>query len=98
MNQFMIDISLPAHPEEEFFTLIPKQRAKINALMSEGTITSYTLSGDRTRLWVLVNAETETEVMDVLYSFPMLKFMRFEIHSLMFHQIVAFKFPAISLN
>jgi len=31
-------------------------------------------------------------------SFPMLKFMRFQIHSLMFHQAIAFRFPAISLN
>lgn len=98
MNQFMIDINLPASPEEEFFALIPKQRAVINELMSEGTITSYTLSVERTKLWVLVNAETESEVMDVLYRFPMLKFMRFKIHELMFHQMVAFRFPSISLN
>ncbi|MCU0393545.1 MAG: hypothetical protein MUE81_20715 [Thermoflexibacter sp.] len=98
MSQFMVDIQLPPNPTEEFFALIPRQRAKINALMSEGVITSYTLSEDRLKLWVLVNAESETEVMDVLASFPMLKFMRFEIHSLMFHQMIAFRFPAISLN
>ncbi len=98
MSQYMIDINLPASPTEEFFSLVPKQRAKINALMNEGAIASYTLSEDRTRLWVLVNAETESEVMDILYGFPMLKFMRFKIHSLMFHQMVSFRFPAISLN
>ena len=98
MSQYMIDINLPASPEEEFFTLIPKQRAVINELMSEGTITSYTLSVERTKLWVLVNAESEGEVMDILYRFPMLKFMRFKIHELMFHQMVAFRFPSISLN
>lgn len=98
MSQFMVDINLPEYPTEEFFALIPKQRAKINQLMSEGVITSYTLSEDRLKLWVMVNADTETEVMDVLASFPMLKFMRFQIHSLMFHQAIAFRFPAISLN
>jgi muconolactone delta-isomerase len=98
MSQYMIDINLPASPDDEFFALIPKQRAVINELMSEGTITSYTLSVERTKLWVLVNAETESEVMDVLYRFPMLKFMRFKIHELMFHQMLAFRFPSISLN
>ena len=98
MSQFMIDISLPASPDEDFFRLIPNQRAVVNELMSEGTITSYTLSEERTKLWVLVNAETENEAMDVLYQFPMFKYMRFKIYPLLFHQAVAFRFPAISLN
>ncbi len=47
MAQFMIDITLPAQPNAEFFALVPRQRAHIQKLLDQGTITGCSLSIDR---------------------------------------------------
>ena len=65
MNQYMIDIDLPSTPTEEFIELIPSQRAHVNTLMAESKIVSYSLSMDRSRLWVIVNAETSEAAREV---------------------------------
>lgn len=46
----MIEFSIMKNPDERFFQLIPEQRAKIDKLMSEGKILSYTLDATRTKL------------------------------------------------
>lgn len=94
----MIDIELPRVPTEEFIELIPSQRAQVNALMAEGTIASYSLSMDRSRLWVIVNAETTDRVREIVTSFPIIGFITFRIHELAFHNSIRILRPQFSLN
>jgi muconolactone delta-isomerase len=98
MKQFMAYIKLPDVMTEEFISLIPKQRAKINSLMRKGIIISYTLSSDRSQLWVVLDAESEINVLEVLAGFPLIRFMKPEIHELMFHNSVFVNIPTVSLN
>jgi hypothetical protein len=98
MNQYMIDIDLPIPPTEEFVELIPHQRAHVNALMGEGKISSYSLSMDRSRLWVIVNAETAEDARAIIASFPAIAFIKFRMHELAFHNSVRFLRPQFSLN
>jgi hypothetical protein len=98
MKQFMIYIELPEAYSEEFISLIPKQRAKINSLMRKGIIVSHTLSLDRTQLWVVMDAASETNVIEVLAEFPLIRFMKPEIHELMFHNSIYLNVPKVSLN
>jgi len=44
MYEFMIDIDLPVPFTDEFLALVPRQRAIVNKLMNEGSITGYALS------------------------------------------------------
>jgi len=85
MAQFMIDITLPTDPKAEFFALIPLQRAHVDKLMEGGTLLAYSLSLDRSRLWMIVNAENQPEVMEILSKFPMRRYFEATIHPLMFH-------------
>jgi len=98
MNQYMIDIELPASPSEEFIELIPSQRAQVNALMGEGKVASYSLSMDRTRLWVIVNAKSPEAARGIIASFPIIAFIKFRMHELAFHNSVRFLRPQFSLN
>lgn len=98
MNQYLVDIDLPSPPSDEFIQLIPEQRSKVNALMGEGKIASYALSMDRSRLWVIVNAETPHEARDIVSSFPILAFIKFRMHELAFHNSVRIIRPQFSLN
>ncbi len=98
MAQYMVDIRLPKEITPEFAALIPRQRKAINRLFEQGRIISYTLSLERARLWVVCVAANEEEVLAILAKFPLLKFMRFDIYELMFHQSMSSLMPVISLN
>ncbi|MDB4286116.1 muconolactone Delta-isomerase family protein [bacterium] len=98
MNEYMFHIDLPDALNQEFLSKIPAQREKINKLMGEGVISSYTLAKDRTRLWVTVKAESEDEAYDVFESFPLYDFMDGELIPLMFHQSINVALPQMSMN
>jgi muconolactone delta-isomerase len=98
MNEYMIDIELPPVLDQEFIALIPAQRARINELMSRGVVSSYTLSLDRTKLWVVMKATSEAQVNQVFESFPLYDYMQGAIIPLMFHQSLNVTLPQLSMN
>jgi muconolactone delta-isomerase len=85
MKDYMVDINLPDHFEENFIQLIPQQRAYVYRMMQKGTIRNYSLSADRQKLWVIINASSLNEVRQIIYSFPIFNFIRFRIHNLLIH-------------
>ena len=97
MNQFMVEFAL-AEFTEEFVRKVPVQRQKINELMEEGKILSYALAGDRSKLWCVVKAKDEFEVMEIIADFPLVNYMTPHISELMFNNIVALRIPLMSLN
>lgn len=98
MSQFMVEFDLPGEFSEIFMAKIPQQRMKINEFLEEGKIQSYALSMDRQRLWCVVNANTEIEVMQIIGEFPLIDYMKPYITELMFNNAVVLKVPAFSLN
>lgn len=98
MKQFMVYTQFPGEPTEEFISLIPKQRAMVHWLMRKGIIISYTLSLDRTQLWVVMETESEVNVIEVLAEFPLIRFMKPEIQEILFHNSIYVNIPKIMLN
>ncbi len=98
MNTFMITIQLPKELTKEFISLIPKQRARINELMDQGTILQYALAVDHSLLWITVSAPTEMMVNDILSSFPLIRFMEPEFYKLAFQNSISTELPKIILN
>lgn len=98
MKQYMVDVELPGVLSEEFVSLIPTQRDQVNKLMAEGKINSYTLSMDRSRLWIILSAKSDTEVFRILSTFPLRRYMDAKIFELAFHNTTTAQFPQISLN
>jgi len=85
MNDFMVDINLPEYFDEKLVQLIPYQRAFVYRLMQKGTIKNYSISADRQKLWVIINASSVNEVRQIIYSFPIFSFIRYKIHNLLIH-------------
>jgi muconolactone delta-isomerase len=98
LSDFMANISLPSDPPEEFFSLIPAQRAYTNQMIRKGIITSYCLSLDRSRLWVTLRGHSEEEVVEVVAKFPLIRWMEIEVQPLMFRETAAASMPPVSLN
>lgn len=94
----MVEIQLPAFMSEDFKEKIPAQRKKINELMEQGRMMSYALADDYSKLWCVVRAETEFEVMSLISEFPLIDYMEPKINKLMFNNVVAMRLPMFSLN
>jgi hypothetical protein len=82
---WMVEFELPETLSPEFVSLIPQQRLAVDDLLAEGTIRSYALAIDRSTLWVVVEAETEFEVMEVISQMPLSDHMEPYISELFFH-------------
>lgn len=98
MKEYMGTIAFPAVIDEEFISLVPRQRAMVNALMGKGVITSYSLSANRQTLWVTIMAESEDKVHATLKQMPLFPYMNIEVQELMFHNPPIIAQPSISLN
>lgn len=94
----MIDIDLPATPSVEFLSLIPSQRAHINELLGNGTVLSYGLSSDRSKLWVIMTARSADHAAEVIARFPLAPFFRSMVHPLLFHNGLGLSLTKVSLN
>ncbi len=94
----MATILLPEVKTEEFISLIPEQRAAVVRLLHKNTIVNYSLSADRTRLWVCFNAKDEEHVRRIIQRFPLFKFMKVKIDELMFTESKTMLFPELVLN
>jgi muconolactone delta-isomerase len=97
MKQYMVDIDLPEFMTEEFLAMIPRQREQIKTLLHEGKIVNYALALDRSKLWTIILAESEDEVMEILSTFPLIHFMTPEIYELAFNNRTQ-RLPMFSLN
>lgn len=98
LNYFMVEVDLPTTYDPHFLGLIPKQREMITKLMSEGTISSYTLSVDRSKLWIVCVGVGKNEVENMLATFPLYEYFVYRINDLAFHNNVVHRMPELSLN
>lgn len=93
----MVEFELPEEFSKEFIALIPSQRLHIDELLALGRIRSYALSLDKSVLWVIAEAESEFEVMEMIAGMPLADYMQPFVSELMFHH-TAEKLMQFSLN
>jgi len=98
MKTFMVEVKLPYEPTQEFFSLIPAQRAMVIDLLTKRKFLSYTLAADRSKVWIVMVAPTELEARTLLEQQPMDRYFSYTFTQLMFHDMAGAMFPAVSLN
>jgi hypothetical protein len=97
MEQYLVEIFLPEFTEE-FFELVPAQREYIDKCMTKGSIRSYSLAADRSKLWVVFTTKDESEMIRTLKRFPIISWVNYKTYPLMFHNSMEMMIPSISLN
>lgn len=75
-NQYMVDCTLPHQLSDAFISLIPRQRAVVNRLLSEGRILNYALALENSKLWFVCAAESEAELMELISHLPLMSHMQ----------------------
>lgn len=94
---YMIEFDVPPI-DKSLSRMIPIQQMKVDELMTSGKMISYMLSADRTKLWTVVDADTEFEAMDIIAELPMTVHMRAHLQPLMFHNSAQHVMPTFSAN
>ncbi len=79
-------------------TLVPPHRTYINYLFNKGVIETYSVSMESQQSWITINADTKTEVEDILQKSPLCKYWRFEVVELFVYDSQSNRLPAVQLN
>lgn len=98
LNQYMVDFTLPQDLSEEFVSRIPQQRKAVNHLLNEGKILNYALSLENAKLWAVFAAPSEAELMELISSLPLTRFMKVRISELTFYNAAQSLSPIFSVN
>ncbi len=93
----MVEFDVPQPITEDFLNMIPEQRASLDDLFASGKLLSYTVAADRSRVWAVMIAESESELLAYIDELPMTPYMDFDYNELMFYNTVHL-LPAMSLN
>ena len=98
LDVFQVHIKLPEIFSTRFAALIPQQYQKVNELLEKHVILNYALDMGRINLWVTIQAKDQTEVMDILATFPIIKYVRVEIFELAFFDSAPIGLPELIMN
>jgi hypothetical protein len=98
LETFQVHIKLPDVFTKRFAALIPAQRDRVNQLMDARVILNYALDMERANLWVTMQAKNQTEIMDVLATFPIIKDVKVEIFELAFFDSAPMGLPELIMN
>ena len=82
---------------EEMAEFIAKQRTVVENLFNKGILITYTLAADRTMIWAVFQADSESELLTYIESLPLTKYSDYTYNEIMFHDSSQF-IPTISLN
>ncbi|HOZ52675.1 MAG TPA: muconolactone Delta-isomerase family protein [Chitinophagaceae bacterium] len=96
MQKFQVTIYFTL--DDEFMELVPMHRAYITELIANKIIENYAVSMDSYRSWILFNAETKEEVMDLLSKSPLFKYWKLEIDRLFVYDGITYRLPDLVLN
>ncbi len=93
----MVEFDILYPDDMEFMNLVPKQRNLINEYFVEGKLMSYSLNMERSRLWAIFKTDTEMELISLIDSLPLSRFMDYTYEPLLFNNSITM-IPTISLN
>jgi muconolactone delta-isomerase len=97
-DSFLVHITLPDVFNQKFYDLIPEQRKVINDLLEKRIVLSYSLDMERKNVWAFIEADNEHAVMDILSTFPIIKYVQVNIHELAFHNPAPITLPDLIMN
>lgn len=95
---FHIHIQLPEVFSHRFSARIPSQRMRVNQLLEEKIILSYSLDMERNNVWVVMRGKNQKEIMDILSTFPIIRDVKLDIHELAFYDTANNGLPELIMN
>jgi len=82
MQKFLFTFYLPERLSDDFWACIPAHRRHINRLMDEEVIVTYSVNRERSKGWIVLNAESMADACEMIERFPLRSFIRYEAEEL----------------
>ena len=82
MAQFMNSFTWNQAPNDEFYSLMPLEQEKVSKLMTEGKLLHIFIAEDNSGGWAVHSAESLEELLALLDTMPLHKFMNINIKQL----------------
>jgi len=81
----MVILDLPEVWPTGLMQAIPAQRLLVNKMLAEGVVQSYSVSADRTKVWMVLVVEDDQYAVDqIISSFPILAYVEYRWEPLLF--------------
>jgi hypothetical protein len=96
MNKYQVTIHFEWN--EETMKIISEHREYINSLIEDLVIEHYAVSMETQTTWITINAESKTEVRNLLSKSPFYKYWTLEINELIIWDGQTYRLPAVQLN
>jgi muconolactone delta-isomerase len=84
--KFMVTVTFNQKPNDELRSLIPAERSRIKELVAQGVMQNGYMAASRSKIWLIMQGESQDVVQAALESLPLYKFMDVEITSLAEYQ------------
>jgi hypothetical protein len=98
MEKKKYQVSIRFDMDEEFMNLVPSHRIYINSLINKDVIDHYAVSMEARRIWITLNANDKTSVLEFLAQSPLFKYWTFEIDELFVLDGLSYRLPQVQLN
>lgn len=97
IKKYMVEFEVPYYFDENLDELLEQQKHLLSDYFVEGKIFSCTVSKDQTRLWMIMLADSESELLTIIDSLAIAQFCEYDYSEIMTHSAVQF-IPDYSLN
>ncbi len=95
--KYMVEVFLSDVIDDDYTDLIEAQREHVSDLFNVGKLISYTLAEDRSRLWAVILANSESELVSIIDGMPLSPYVEYDYCPLLFHESIHL-IPSMSLN
>jgi hypothetical protein len=93
----MVEFELYDSEDDDFQSLLRKQKDILVEYFNAGKIISYTVTEDQSKAWAVMIAYTESELLNNIDGLPLMSYMDFQYYELMFYNTIQL-IPETSLN
>ena len=84
--KFMVTVTFNQKPNDELRALIPAEQSRIKELVTQGVMQNGYMAAGRSKIWLIMQGESQDIVQAALKLLPLYKFMNVEITPLAEYQ------------
>jgi hypothetical protein len=95
---FLVHITLPEVFTAAFYELLNSQRDRVNHLMENHILLSYSLDMERKYIWAFFETSGEGELKAILGSLPVIAHVHYTIHELAYYNAAPVSLPELIMN
>jgi muconolactone delta-isomerase len=79
----MVTVGFVQRQQEAIAARMPAEQAHVRKLMEQGVIEAINIAADRSRVWLVMQGDSEDHVRQMMAAFPLYPYMELEVAPLL---------------